>query len=146
MPKHAVNDIGLPLDPELRALELHLGDLVLSWWGNRDNPAPQAEIVEEYHTTLNKLYTLGWDGPLDFEVELPTALMPPEYFKHLLCELASHWRENPEDPVHRAGIIKAYYRALDELYTTGWDGELESDCQLPEELMPEEYRKRSKKG
>ncbi|MCP4536697.1 MAG: hypothetical protein GY832_06080 [Chloroflexi bacterium] len=51
------------------------------------NLEQQEEIVREYHATIAKLYTLGWDGAVDVECELPDELVPEEY-----------WRRNPKPP------------------------------------------------
>ncbi len=81
MPKHTVDDIGLPINSELRKLELSLSDLAAEWRGNRGNPHRQAEIKRKYHDTMSLMYALGWDGYLDFDSELPEEHMPPEYLR-----------------------------------------------------------------
>lgn len=81
MPKHAVDDIGLPIDPELRRLEFALSDLAAVWRGNRDNPERQVEIKRKYHDTMSLMYALGWDGGLAVDGELPYEHMPPKYLR-----------------------------------------------------------------
>jgi hypothetical protein len=76
---HEVDQFRYPVDPELRKLEFHLCELAGDWRGSYGNPYRQEEIVNEYHTTMAKLYALGWDGTIDFECELPKELMPDEY-------------------------------------------------------------------
>jgi hypothetical protein len=81
MNAHEVDDIGLPLDPELRELEFHLGNLAAMWRGSKGMPERRREIVKEYHDTMAKLYSLGWDAILDIDCELPDELMPEEYLR-----------------------------------------------------------------
>ncbi len=71
---HEVDVFGFPIDPELSRLESWLGELAARWRGTWDQ-----NIVDEYHTTMTRLYELGWDGRLDIESELPDRLMPEEY-------------------------------------------------------------------
>ena len=78
---HKTDEIGYPLDPELRELEFHLCDLAGDWRGSHGDSGRQEEIVREYHVTIAKLYTLGWDGILDIECELLDELMPEEYLR-----------------------------------------------------------------
>ena len=78
---HQVDEFGYPADPELRKLEFHLCDLAGSWRGSWGDPHRQEEIVNEYHATMAKLYSLGWDGTLDVECELPEDLIPEEYMR-----------------------------------------------------------------
>jgi hypothetical protein len=77
---HEIDDIGLPIDPELRRLQMYLGYLAADW-GTYESEERQREIVKEYHRTFNLLYSLGWDGIIAFESELPEELMPEEYLK-----------------------------------------------------------------
>jgi hypothetical protein len=77
---HEIDEIGLPVDPELKRLQLHLGYLAADW-GSYESEERQREIVEEYHATLNLLYSLGWDAALSIDSELPDALMPEEYLR-----------------------------------------------------------------
>ncbi|MAT98833.1 MAG: hypothetical protein CL608_16945 [Anaerolineaceae bacterium] len=78
MTSHETDEIGYPLDPELRALEFHLGDLAAKY---RMHKYSAQKVIKEYHATLTKLYQLGWDAALDVESELPDELMPEEYLK-----------------------------------------------------------------
>jgi hypothetical protein len=77
---HEVDEIGLPIDRELRQLERYLGYLAADW-GSYESEERQRQIVEEYHATLNLLYSLGWDGALSIDSELPYTLMPEEYLR-----------------------------------------------------------------
>ncbi len=81
---HAVDESGFPLDPELRRLEDHLGDLAAEWRGSQEQSEHAAAIVREYHATLERLIELGWDasvGELDYEDLLPDDLMPDAYLR-----------------------------------------------------------------
>ena len=78
---HRVDELGYPLDPELDALEDRLNILAGMWRGSLGNLLGQGEIVREYHAILTKLYSLGWDGVLDIDGELPDELMPDEYLR-----------------------------------------------------------------
>jgi len=80
MTPHETDEIGYPVDPELRALEFQLGDLA-GEYRRHISAAHTKHVVEQYHATLNKLYQLGWDSVLDVDSELPYELMPEEYFK-----------------------------------------------------------------
>ncbi len=146
MPKHAVDELGIPLDPELKKLEFHLGHLAAYWRGSGDNQVLSAEIVKEYHSTMAKLYELGWDGELNYDSELPERLMPHEYWKRAVCGFAAHWRERQGNPELQAYSLKGYQIFMASLYASGWEGELEPDCQLPDELMPKEYWQHLKKS
>lgn len=79
-PPHKVDNIGYPIDPELRALQRHLGILAQELRGRArgDSDEKQWKIDLEYHTTMKKLYDLGWDDILDIDAELPEHLMPEE--------------------------------------------------------------------
>ncbi len=79
---HAVDDIGYPLDPELRSLQAYLGNLAAMWrHANATlNSKRKAELVNEYHHILATLYERGWDDALDVESELPDEFMPQAYF------------------------------------------------------------------
>ncbi|HRV96086.1 MAG TPA: hypothetical protein P5526_28295 [Anaerolineae bacterium] len=77
---HETDSIGLPVDPELRRLEFLLGDLAAQW-REYESPERQNEIVLEYHSVMERLYELGWDGFLDWDSELPTELMPEQHPK-----------------------------------------------------------------
>jgi hypothetical protein len=82
MSPHAVDDIGYPLDPELRRLQARLGTLAGMWRHAKTSSdlLRQQELVEEYRQTLARLYELGWDDALDSDAELPDEYMPEEYF------------------------------------------------------------------
>ena len=78
---HEVDEIGYPIDPEPRRLEFHLGDLAAAWRGSIGHSERQTQIVHDYHSTMEQLYTLGWSSILDIESELLESLMPSEYLK-----------------------------------------------------------------
>lgn len=79
---HEVDNIGLPIDPELKRLQFQLTDLAVMWRGNRNNPENASEIVEKYKMLLLHMYELGWDGDLHPEAQLPDRFMPEEWFQH----------------------------------------------------------------
>ena len=65
-------------------LELRLAHLAYQWrklHAGGQLEAAQA-IVEEYHSTMSRLWALGWDGEgLLPDSELPDNLMPDYYIK-----------------------------------------------------------------
>jgi hypothetical protein len=67
---------GCPVDPAMQRLISHLGELAARWRGSRKDG-----LVQEYHTTMQQLYDLGWDDDIDMDGELPDELMPEEYLK-----------------------------------------------------------------
>lgn len=73
---HETDAFRFPVDPQLRRLENHLGDLAGMWRGTGN-----LNIVKEYNVILNLMYDLGWDGLLDIESQLPEDLMNQEYLK-----------------------------------------------------------------
>ena len=79
---HETDSIGLPVAPELRRLEFLLGDLAAEW-REYESPERQNEIVLEYHSVMERLDELGWDGFLDLDSELPDELLPERYRKKL---------------------------------------------------------------
>ena len=56
-----------------------------------------------------------------------------------ISELAMRWRGQPEQ---RNEIKKEYHNTIAILYSLGWDDILDVDCELPENDMPEEYKRR----
>ncbi|MCA9919120.1 MAG: hypothetical protein KC445_14260 [Anaerolineales bacterium] len=58
-----------------------------------------------------------------------------------LGNLAAEYREHisPEDDEQ---AIREYHATMDKLYKLGWDAVLDIESELPDKLMPEEYRKR----
>lgn len=52
-----------------------------------------------------------------------------EYRQHLSLE-------------HNKQVIEEYHATVDKLYQLGWDAVLDIESELPDILMPEEYRKR----
>ena len=79
---HAMDEIGYPLDPELRRLEDRLGELAARWREAYARPGDREhEIHHEYVATIERLYELGWDDVLDIDSVLRDALMPAEYLR-----------------------------------------------------------------
>jgi len=78
---HAKDEIGYPLDPELRRLEFYLGDLAARWRDAFGEPEQQEKIAQEYQDVLMRMYEMGWESQLDVESELPDRLMPKEYLR-----------------------------------------------------------------
>ena len=74
-----VDEFGRPVDPVLEELEWNLCSPACDWAANLADPERQEEIVREYHITITKLYSLGWDGAVDFKCALPDKFMPEEY-------------------------------------------------------------------
>jgi hypothetical protein len=65
-------------------LELRLADLANQW--RRLHSGGQLEaaqvVAQEYHSTMAKLWALGWDGEgLLPDSELPDSLMPDYYIR-----------------------------------------------------------------
>ncbi len=89
---HKLDKLGYPIDPELRELEFHLCDLAGAWRAESGGPRRQEEIVHEYHETMTKLYSLGWDAVLDIECELIDELMPEEYLRRHPPIPDNEWR------------------------------------------------------
>jgi len=59
-----------------------LEDLLCSLAGEwRSTIANRQEIKEKYHSTVMLLFSLGWDGWVDWDCELPTEDMPQEYYR-----------------------------------------------------------------
>lgn len=59
-----------------------------------------------------------------------------------LGELAAEWRAAAGDAPRQARIVQAYHGALEQLSTAGWDGALDFEAYLPDELMPVAYLRR----
>jgi len=76
---HEVDEFGYPADTELRALEFHLCDLAAAWRSSKDDPQKRENLIKDYHATMDKLYSLGWDSEPDCECLLPDKLMPEEF-------------------------------------------------------------------
>lgn len=96
MPKHKVDKLGLPTDPEMRKLELRLCDLAGIWRCRCGGSQQEQQIMKEYHTTVKELYRLGWDGCIDVECHLPQNLMPEEY-KERHPYVPMNWFSKPKD-------------------------------------------------
>ena len=78
---HEVDERELPIDPTLRALQFSLSKLVGQWAQNRHNQEKVERIVSKYHDVVQRLYSLGWDGYIDIEAQLPKRLMPEAYVR-----------------------------------------------------------------
>lgn len=60
-----------------------------------------------------------------------------------LCDLAGSWRGSWGNVHRQEEIRKEYHATMTKLYSLGWwDGTLDVECELPENLMPEEYVRR----
>lgn len=59
---------------EIASLVSQLGHIAGSWRETRESV-----YVKQYHDIYHKLRSLGWDGGIDVEAELPYELMPQEY-------------------------------------------------------------------
>jgi hypothetical protein len=68
-----------------------------------------------------------------------TAVTDIQKLECRISELAMCWRGRPEQ---RDNIKREYHAALDALYSLGTDDILDLDCELPEDDMPQEYKKR----
>ena len=75
-----LDNLGFPIDTDLRHLHSHLAYLAIAWRGANRLPELRLNIVEEYHQILEYLYSVGWDGFLHFEAMLPDEFMPEEFF------------------------------------------------------------------
>ena len=60
-----------------------------------------------------------------------------------LCDLAGTWRASWGDPQRQEEIVREYHETVAELYSLGWDAGLDSECELPDRLMPTEYLRRN---
>ena len=58
-----------------------------------------------------------------------------------LGNLAADYRMH-KSPAHDKQIVKEYHDTMKKLYQLGWDAVLDIESELPDKLMPEEYRKR----
>lgn len=57
-----------------------LSDLAMEW---RSKPQHDPKIVDQYHSTMDQLWTLGWDGrTLAVDSQLPDRLMPKYFLEH----------------------------------------------------------------
>lgn len=66
-----------------------------------------------------------------------------EELEDLLCSLAGEWRSTI---VNHQEIKVKYCSTVMLLFSLGWDGWVDWDCELPTEDMPQEYyRKQSNK-
>jgi hypothetical protein len=59
---------------EIEALESQLGRIAGTWRETEDSI-----YVKQYHDIYHKLVSLGWDGRIGVEAELPYELMPQDY-------------------------------------------------------------------
>jgi dimeric dUTPase (all-alpha-NTP-PPase superfamily) len=66
-------------------LEVHLSHLATKWrsLGSQEKTEDACKIVEEYATTMDQLWSLGWDGgDLLPDSELPDELMPKYFLEY----------------------------------------------------------------
>jgi hypothetical protein len=59
-----------------------------------------------------------------------------------LCDLAGRWRFYGGDARRQEETVREYHATMAQLYALGWDAVLDVECELLNELMPEEYRRR----
>ena len=59
---------------EIDALEMQLGQIAGAWRETEDSV-----YIKQYHDIYHKLVSLGWDGRIDVEAELPYDLTPQIY-------------------------------------------------------------------
>jgi hypothetical protein len=76
-----LDNLGFPIDPHLRQLHSRLAYIALEWRTAKNDPELRTNLVQEYHDTLQYLYSVDWDGFLHFEAMLPDEYMPEEFFK-----------------------------------------------------------------
>ena len=81
--RHPIDADGVPLDPQLAALERALGRLAEEWRRAIALPARRRAVVATYHVVMERMFELGWDGLLNPYSELPDRWMPPEYGRRL---------------------------------------------------------------
>lgn len=56
-----------------------------------------------------------------------------------LQRIAAEWRSTDPASPKRKDVAERFQQALAELYTTGWDGALGWENELPDESMPKRY-------
>lgn len=61
------------------------------------------------------------------------------YLERQLSILAAQWRGNWEKPAKQDQIMHEYHDIMHQLWSKGWDSELDIDSELPDRLMPQEY-------
>lgn len=59
-----------------------------------------------------------------------------------LCRLAGDWRDSRGNAKPRESIRQEYHLVMMKMYSSGWDGILDAECELPNEFMPDEYMNR----
>jgi hypothetical protein len=64
----------------IEVLENRLCALAGAFRGS-ESLSQREDRVREYHTAMEKLYFLEWDGSLDIECELPDKVMPTKYLQ-----------------------------------------------------------------
>ena len=65
-----------PADKEIHRLLERLAHLAKEW---RAGSRERALVVREYHEVYRQLESLGWNGSIDLEDELPDEWMPAQY-------------------------------------------------------------------
>ena len=66
-------------------LEVHLSHLAMKWRSLHFQKELEdaSKIVDQYHTTMDQLWSLGWDGgDLLPDSELPNELMPKYFLEY----------------------------------------------------------------
>lgn len=79
--KHKVDEYRRAIDPQMRQLEDELAILAGIFRNSSLNKEERDATIHKYTASLDRLYDLGWDGPLDVMSELPDEYMPERYTK-----------------------------------------------------------------
>ena len=72
-------------EEKIDKLEVRLSRLAMKWRSSHSQKELEdaSKIVAEYHTTMNQLWSLGWDGSdLLPDSELPDELMPKYFLEY----------------------------------------------------------------
>ncbi|MCC6298426.1 MAG: hypothetical protein IT314_03955 [Anaerolineales bacterium] len=64
----------------IKELEHRLSNIAMEW---RSKPQDDLKLVEEYSSTMDQLWKLGWDGStLSLDAQLPDGLMPKYFLEY----------------------------------------------------------------
>ncbi len=76
---------------EIEQLKRDLDDAVGDWRSHSSQEQDE-KALQKYHAIVDRLYQLGWDDTLEYQLELPHHLMPEEYQKrHPKPERPERW-------------------------------------------------------
>jgi hypothetical protein len=73
------------------------------------------------------------DPDRKYEIPHPATIIAT--LERLLIQTALVWRENPT-----AESVRLYHEIYDQLIELGWNGAIDIDAELPDDLMPTHYR------